>query len=226
MFKSCILSMILALFLRNSYCVDPFQNYTKEMKECYQKFITSFDSCKESAAKDWNCAISGDRTVQMSCGESEGRQCCPLWDLYDCQKKSINENCGPNLLSEFNQKVFDPQIEAIEKKDCRNYKHSTKRCELLYEFDRDLAVVPGVRPDDEPKATVDDRETDVISTTRKVTKKNEKEIGKRPRVTELPIQSGNQPQSKGVERNGLSYRWTSFLFLISLNMLFNILSIY
>lgn len=134
---------ILLIFLLISICKsdDAFQNYTSQMKVCYEKFIPTLQTCTQSSAKRWNCAASGDKQIDLSCGEEKGRQCCPVWNVFDCQKTEVKEKCGEDLLKEFNHKVFDPQIKAIEDNDCQDFKYKSKECEMLLEFDKNEKVM-------------------------------------------------------------------------------------
>ena len=157
---------LIIFLIANTECVDQFQNYTKQMKDCYQKFIPTLNPCKQSVAKDWNCATKGDQTIELSCGSGEGRTCCPIWSLYECQRKAIKENCGQNLLKDFDLKVFDPQIKQIETKDCSKYKHLSKQCKSLLDFDQDQVVAPGEAPDETLTAKHMERGIEISQSTR------------------------------------------------------------
>ena len=130
---------------------DSFKDFTEPMKECYRKVTESLNRCQEEVAKQWNCAITGQQTVELSCGQGEGRTCCPLWFLFRCHQTHIKEQCGDDLLKEFNRTLFDPQIKQIDDNDCTQYKYSSNRCQQLLDLDLNAIVVPGEAPAKEPQ---------------------------------------------------------------------------
>ncbi len=138
------LILIITLFLLNviSRTEGSFKNYSPEMKECYDKFIPTLQECTEKVAVKWNCATVGDNKINLSCGEGEGHECCPFWDIFECQKSAVKDYCGLQTLKEFNAIVFDPQITSLENKDCPNYRYLSKACVSLLDYDKKVNILP------------------------------------------------------------------------------------
>lgn len=159
---------MIIFFLTISDSEDPFKTFTEPMKECYRKAFSSLTRCQEEVAQQWNCAITGQQTVELSCGEGEGRTCCPMWFILRCHQKTIEDQCGQELLKQFSSTIFDPQIQQIEDKDCTQYKYSSDRCQELLDWDMNAIVVPGESPKQPPfeqqssaQTTAEDMPTDM-----------------------------------------------------------------
>jgi len=156
------LILLLTLFLLNviSRREDSFKNYSSKMKECYNKFIPTLQKCTEKVAFKWNCASVGDKKIDLSCGEGEGHECCPFWDIFECQKSAVKYNCGLQMLKEFNAIVFDPQITSLENKDCHNYRYLSKACVSLLNYDKNVNILPPhlMGPNNELSQTSEEQE--------------------------------------------------------------------
>ena len=124
-----------------------------EIDLCLNKTESDFSKCGDKVSKKWKCvmAFSGDK---MYC-TSIDRECCAMWDTFDCFGEVVKTKCDKNLFDVINEKQFQTQIKVEQSDRCPQLKYKSNECKKLMEevqneADKDVAqngAALGIKPE-------------------------------------------------------------------------------
>ena len=110
------------------FCRTDMQN---EINSCLDKTESDFSKCGVKVSKKWKCvmAFSGDK---MFCNNID-RECCAMWDTFDCFGEAVKKKCGQTLFDEINVNQFQIQIKTEQSDRCPQLKYKSNECTKLME---------------------------------------------------------------------------------------------
>ncbi len=117
-------------FVFLSLCASDM-NITEEMKGCIEKLDQGISQCSKEVVLKWKCEI-GFASNNLHC-RNKGKDCCLMWDVFDCHRNAAKHKCGRVLFKQLNKVMFESQIKSEEKKNCQQFKYKSKECKILHE---------------------------------------------------------------------------------------------
>lgn len=135
---SSLMPIVLIALSLSSICRTDLQS---DVNSCLDKTQSDFGKCGQTVAKKWKCNLdfSGE---QMYC-KSVDRECCAMWDTFDCFGDTVKTQCGETNFEEINTKQFQTQIKKEEGERCPQLKYKSNECkELLKEVEKEPDPTP------------------------------------------------------------------------------------
>ena len=119
-------SVLLILLYYQTLCLSVTE---EEINECLDKVEHDFNDCGSNVSQQWKC-ILGMSESEMHCNSDE-KQCCAMWDLFDCFTDVIGRQCGQHIADNVNQQQFEHQIRTEENERCPQLKYHSTECQTL-----------------------------------------------------------------------------------------------
>lgn len=163
----------------------------EEINKCLDKIESDFNECGAKVSSKWKCVLRLGGT-QMYCNTNE-RQCCAMWDLFDCFTDTIGQQCGQPVADQINRQQFSIQIRTEESDKCSQFKYQSMDCRTLLsdlESQTEENTYTGIA-DNTPDYVTSDRKSDINNNDRNEHNDGEQE-GFEPDIEEQVVQTGSE----------------------------------